>query len=213
MQSGVDGKVPVFVFPNTITFYIEDQSTHKQVLTIYNPYDLAVKFKVLCTAPKKYTVVDPEGSIKPQCCIDIVIRHNVVTQNNCHITDKFRIQMFDHVTKQVIGKRDVTATLISGESGRSTPDKEFFEQLSPSKSSKLPQQQYSIVQRADPRSDPNKSSGPNIIILTIAAVCIVALLLPTEGDDSSLTFKLPVHLKLVFSYVLGLVTMVILKPH
>lgn len=45
MQSGVDGKVPVFVFPNAVTFYIEDQATHKQVLTLYNPYDWAVRFK------------------------------------------------------------------------------------------------------------------------------------------------------------------------
>lgn len=56
----------------------------------------------MCTAPNKYTVVDPEGSIKPHCCIDIVVRHNATTSSNCNITDKFRIQMQDHATKQVI---------------------------------------------------------------------------------------------------------------
>ena len=55
----------------------------------------------MCTAPNKYTVVDPEGSIKPQCCIDIVVRHNATTPSNCNVTDKFRIQMQDYTTKQV----------------------------------------------------------------------------------------------------------------
>lgn len=38
-------KLPIFVFPQNITFYLDDQSTHKQVLTLYNPYDFPVKFK------------------------------------------------------------------------------------------------------------------------------------------------------------------------
>lgn len=38
-------KLPVFVFPQNITFFLDDQSTHKQVLTLYNPYDFPVKFK------------------------------------------------------------------------------------------------------------------------------------------------------------------------
>ena len=38
-------KLPVFVFPQSVKFYLEDQSTHKQVMTLYNPYDFPVKFK------------------------------------------------------------------------------------------------------------------------------------------------------------------------
>jgi len=37
--------VPVFVFPQEITFYLEDRTTYKQVLTFYNPYDYPVRFK------------------------------------------------------------------------------------------------------------------------------------------------------------------------
>ena len=40
-----DGHLPVFVFPTTLFFYADDRTSHKQVLTIYNPYDFAVKFK------------------------------------------------------------------------------------------------------------------------------------------------------------------------
>lgn len=41
----VDGRIPVFVFPTSLTFYANDQASHKQVLTLYNPYDFPLKFK------------------------------------------------------------------------------------------------------------------------------------------------------------------------
>jgi len=40
-----EGKLPVFVFPSNLTFYSDDQASHKQVLTLYNPYDFSLKFK------------------------------------------------------------------------------------------------------------------------------------------------------------------------
>ena len=92
-SSGIlDGKVPVFVFPVQLDFYYEDQTTHKRLVTIYNPYEFDVTFKVrrlvttdnvdiepfhlqvLCNNPKKYAVVEPEGKILGQKCVDIVIR-------------------------------------------------------------------------------------------------------------------------------------------
>ena len=46
-SSGIlDGKVPVFVFPVQLDFYYEDQTTHKRLVTIYNPYEFDVTFKV-----------------------------------------------------------------------------------------------------------------------------------------------------------------------
>lgn len=56
---------------------------------------------MLCTSPNKYSVIDPEGSIGPHMLVDIVIRHNSPTASNCNVTDKFRISMQDHTTKQV----------------------------------------------------------------------------------------------------------------
>lgn len=111
-------KIPVFVFPNQLKFYLQSKSTHKQLLTLYNPYDFPVRFKgnvpelcvcikilkfflVLCTSPNKYSVIDPEGSIGPRMLVDIVIRHNTPITSNCNVTDKFRISMQDHTTKQV----------------------------------------------------------------------------------------------------------------
>lgn len=209
-SSGFDQKVPIFVFPQSINFYLDDQTTHKQVLTLYNPYEFAVRFKVMCTAPNKYTVVDPEGSIKPQCCIDIVVRHNATTSSNCNITDKFRIQMQDLTTKQVIGKRDVTARLVPGiHDTASERDRDNFQQMPLVSGAQSPQQQQYLVR--DGRS--GRTAAPNYVALAVGVVCCVALMLPTEGDKSPAPFHLSVNFKLVLAYVLGLVTVVVLRPY
>ena len=38
-------KLPVFVFPEELQFSVEDETSHKQVLTIYNPYDFNIRFQ------------------------------------------------------------------------------------------------------------------------------------------------------------------------
>jgi hypothetical protein len=59
---------------------------------------------------------------------------------------------------------------------------------------------------------------PNLIACFAAIVCIIALFLPTEGDNAENNalknypyLHLTVNQKLVFAYVLGLVTMAILR--
>ncbi|KAG7213533.1 hypothetical protein KM043_002794 [Ampulex compressa] len=203
-------KLPVFVFPQSITFFLDDQSTHKQILTLYNPYDFPVKFKVLCTAPNKYKVVDPEGTIKARCCVDIVVRHTALLINNCNVIDKFRIQMQEHPTKQAIGKRDVEAKLLTGTTdtaGRSTPDPEMFQQLPINENRQ--QQSYALIAQ-------NKTidRGTNYVALVAGIICIAGLLLPTEGERSHRVpdyLHLSINFKLIFSFVLGMVTIIILR--
>ena len=43
--SGGSVSAPVFVFPPSLEFYQEDQTTHKRIMTLYNPYDVEVYFK------------------------------------------------------------------------------------------------------------------------------------------------------------------------
>lgn len=47
----VEGSLPVFVFPTELVFYADDQTSHKQVLTLYNPYEFALKFKGQSAVP------------------------------------------------------------------------------------------------------------------------------------------------------------------
>ncbi|KAF7227809.1 motile sperm domain-containing protein 1 isoform X1 [Nothobranchius furzeri] len=208
----VEGSLPVFVFPTELVFYADEQSSHKQVLTLYNPYEFALKFKVLCTAPNKYTVVDSTGAVKPQCCIDIVIRHRDVRACHYGVYDKFRLQVSEQSQRKALGRKEVTATLRPSASqeppgSRSldeerrmkeqSSDGEFFEQ--------------SAFQSADSRP---VAGGPSLLTVLLGLVCMAALMLPTLGEQESTVpvyLHLSVNKKLVAAYVLGLLTMVILR--
>ncbi|XP_015171732.1 PREDICTED: motile sperm domain-containing protein 1-like isoform X2 [Polistes dominula] len=200
-------KFPAFVFPTDLKFYLEDQSSHKQILTLYNPYDFPIKFKVLCTAPNKYKVVDPEGTIKAKCCVDLVVRHTALLISNCNVTDKFRVHMQEHPNKQATGKRDVEATLLPGVAPiveRATPDPETFQQL-PINGARQ-QQSYSLITQ-----NRTINSGTNYVAVIAGIVCIAGLLLPTEGEARPSVpdyLHLSINFKLIFSFVLGMVTMI-----
>lgn len=58
------------------------------------------------------------------------------------------------------------------------------------------------------------SSGPSLLTVFLGVVCIAALMLPTLGDMESLVplyLHLSVNQKLVAAYILGLITMAILR--
>ncbi|XP_029329381.1 motile sperm domain-containing protein 1 isoform X1 [Mus caroli] len=243
----VEGNLPVFVFPTELIFYADDQSTHKQVLTLYNPYEFALKFKVLCTTPNKYVVVDAAGAVKPQCCVDIVIRHRDVRSCHYGVIDKFRLQVSEQSQRKALGRKEVIATLLPSAKEQQKEEEEkrikehltesvFFEQsCQPGNSSlgyvrtcpqpqttKATQQQtnfkkekkhlqFHILNKLENRA---VSSGPSLLTVFLGVVCIAALMLPTLGDMESLVplyLHLSVNQKLVAAYILGLITMAILR--
>lgn len=211
-------RIPVFVFPSTLNFYINARHTHKQLLTLYNPYDFPVRFKVLCTAPNKYTVIDPDGSIGPQACVDIVVRYTFPVIANCNVTDKFRITMQDHSTKQVLGKRDIEAKLLQGEPDNNSNDGgDNFHSLPYGDKAieKQTNMQFQYPIRNIQRFSPTYTA--NYLAVIAGVISIIALLLPTKEEKQEATpiptyLHISVNFKLVFAYVLGLVSMVVFRP-
>jgi len=220
---------PVFVFPSTIEFFEDDPTTHKRVLTIYNPYDYEVAFKVLCNSPNKYAVVEPEGKISRNKCADIVVRHVAVSPQSVNQTDKFRIQMYEEGnTEQPLSRKEVLATLHPGVQDHSSDSHSL-----PHRAGQLPHEHQlhsehtgivaSTGQYYTALNGERPHQQPNIVACLAAIVCITSLFLPTEGDssnreDASLFRDYPwlclsVNQKLVFAYVLGLVTMAILRTN
>lgn len=208
----VEGSLPVFVFPTELVFYADEQASHKQVLTLYNPYEFALKFKVLCTAPNKYAVVDSTGAVKPQCCVDIVIRHKDVRACHYGVIDKFRLQVSEQSQRKALGRKEVMATLLPS-AAQEQP------QVRPQEEERRMKEQLAdrvfFEQTAfQTESRTAAPGGPSLLTVLLGLVCMVALMLPSVGEQESTVpvyLHLSVNKKLVAAYVLGLLTMVILR--
>ncbi|KAJ8321469.1 hypothetical protein KUTeg_000978 [Tegillarca granosa] len=181
-----DGKLPVFVFPTSLIFYSEDSSTHKQVVTLYNPYEFPLKFK------------------------GRVVRHIDICVNNEGVKDKFRIQVTEHGQKKLLGKKDIDSMLLPKRESSTQPSDNFQSLggsgLPPGESAQNVTPQHTARSR-------NPGGGPGLIVIFTAVSCIIALMLPIQGDSESRLpdyLQLSVHQKLIAAYILGLVTMVIL---
>lgn len=208
---------PVFVFPVSLEFYFSARHTHKQLLTVYNPYDFSVNFKVLCTSPNKFTVIDPEGVIAPQSCIDIVVRYTQPSVSHCNTTEKFRITMYDRNTQQALGKRDIPTKLIEGEPSNTNPESlgDSFHPLIAKPAAPRPSEEHGRFICNHPS---HRDQQPiNVVAVAVSICCIAALLLPTQPEENVKSqwpewLHIGSNLKLVFSFVLGLVSMLVLRP-
>ncbi|KTG40481.1 hypothetical protein cypCar_00006198 [Cyprinus carpio] len=203
----VEGSLPVFVFPTELVFYADEQASHKQVLTLYNPYEFALKFK----APNKYAVVDATGAVKPQCCVDIVIRHKDVRACHYGVIDKFRLQVSEQSQRKALGRKEVMATLLPS-AAQEQP------QVRPQEEERRMKEQLAdrvfFEQTAFQTESRTASGGPSLLTVLLGLVCMAALMLPTLGEQESTVpvyLHLSVNKKLVAAYVLGLLTMVILR--
>jgi len=216
---GLDGRLPVFVFPPSLTFYLDDATTHKQIVTVYNPYDFPISYQVFCNAPNRYTVDFPQGMIRAKCSLDVIVRHTDICLSNVLATDKLRIQITEEGRKQVLGRKDVLVTLLKGgPEPRSANNSDRFESVQPAvlphgqarQQGTTAQQDHSIYQAGV------GGGGPSLVLVSAAIVCLVGLLLPTEGDAATQS-RLPPYLhlnaniKIVIAYILGLLTYAILR--
>ncbi|XP_059062854.1 motile sperm domain-containing protein 1-like [Achroia grisella] len=209
---------PVFVFPVSLEFYLNARHTHKQLLTVYNPYDFSVNFKVLCTSPNKFTVIDPEGVIASQSCIDIVVRYTQPSVTHCDTIEKFRITMYDRNTQQALGKRDIPTKLIEGEPLNTNTESlgDNFHPLAVRAAPVRPVEEQLRVTCHHP-SHHREQQQINVVAVAVSICCIVALLLPTQPEQQTKSqwpewLHIGSNLKLVFSFVLGLVSMLVLRP-
>ncbi|PNJ85700.1 MOSPD3 isoform 1 [Pongo abelii] len=193
--------VPVLVFPPDLVFRADQRSGPRQLLTLYNPTGTALRFRVLCTAPAKYTVFDAEGYVKPQSCIDI----------HYDVQDRFRIELSEEGAEgRVVGRKDITSVLrapaypleLQGQpdpaphpgppAGTPPPTTRHFQEH--------PRQQL--------------ATSSFLLFLLTGIVSVAFLLLPLQDElGSQLPQVLHVSLgqKLVAAYVLGLLTMVFLR--
>ncbi|XP_021563667.1 motile sperm domain-containing protein 3 isoform X3 [Carlito syrichta] len=193
--------VPVLVFPPDLVFRADQRSGPRQLLTLYNPTGTALRFRVLCTAPAKYTVFDAEGYVKPQSCIDI----------HYDVQDRFRIELSEEGAEgRVVGRKDITSVLRAPAcplelQGQPNPTP----QPGPPAGTAPPTARHL-------RENPHQPLAPSsfLLFLLTGIISVAFLLLPLQDElGSQLPQVLHVSLgqKLVAAYVLGLLTMVFLR--
>uniref|UniRef100_A0A8C5LLH0 Motile sperm domain-containing protein 3 n=1 Tax=Leptobrachium leishanense TaxID=445787 RepID=A0A8C5LLH0_9ANUR len=202
---------PVFIFPPSLEFYADDQASHKQVLTLYNPFPYVLRYKVLSTAPLHYTVVDTEGLVKPNSCIDIVIRHRDVRARHYGTTDKFRVEVWEEGgPKGAAGRKEILATLHpSKPEQREKGPQEPPPWNPPSHMFSVRHGEFITIQRHVlyySRFPRPLSPGLFTLYVLMGLASLVVLMLPLHGDPRSLLHEhlhVSVIQKLVAAYVLG----------
>jgi len=208
-QQSATGALPVFVFPTSLNFYTDDPSSHKQVLTLYNPYEFTVLFKVLCNNPSKYNVVEPEGLINSKCCIDIVIRVTDPQTTNYEREDKFRIHIYELGCPKLLGKKDVVALLNDkcDDVGKNTAAKHAIGKDVDDFLRQHRRESVVVSQRTQ----------PSVTVIVLILTLTLGLMLPADQGGVPEVgwlrlFYLTLNHKLCLAFVLGLLTMAVLKP-
>ncbi|XP_041098053.1 motile sperm domain-containing protein 1-like, partial [Polyodon spathula] len=149
------------------------------------------------------------GAVKPQCCVDIVIRHRDVRACHYGVIDKFRLQVSEQSQRKALGRKEVIATLLP-----STQEPRQQKQQEEKRIKEHLAESVFFEQASFQQESRAASAGPSLLTVFLGLVCVAALMLPTLGELES---RVPVYLhlsvnkKLVAAYVLGLVTMVILR--
>uniref|UniRef100_A0A4X1UC21 Motile sperm domain-containing protein 3 n=1 Tax=Sus scrofa TaxID=9823 RepID=A0A4X1UC21_PIG len=195
--------VPVLVFPPDLVFRADQRSGPRQLLTLYNPTGAVLRFRVLCTAPAKYTVFDAEGYVKPQSCIDIVIRHVAPNPSHYDVQDRFRIELSEEGTEgRVVGRKDITSVLRAP-----TYPPELQGQPDPTPHPGPPSWTAPPSAQHFPENPhPQLATSSFLLFLLMGIVSVAFLLLPLQDElGSQLPPILHVSLgqKLVAAYVLG----------
>ncbi|CAF2665362.1 unnamed protein product [Rotaria sp. Silwood2] len=210
--TGNASQLPFFCSPDSLLFYLDDPSTYSQVLTLYNPYDFAVRYKVLCTAQKKYSVAEPQGEIRAQHSVDTIVRllDTSSSSTNQNVVHKIRVQYFDRrKSQELIGKRDITCSILSYK----PLEQNFNEEPNITGTTRRTRMNTTTSPTTNPIIvSQQETRDPLVVfILTIlAALCAFILVLPTVSDnENSLSTRIPSYLhmttnsKVIASYILG----------
>jgi len=199
--------LPVFVFPNSLTF---TDSIRTQTITLYNPYDFSLKFNLLCTKPNAFSVSNNEGTIRERCCQDIVLR--LIDLNISSERFLITITQINSREQKKRGQRQINVnkrTELEVESEVSPPFSPIT-QTSPT-NREMTREINELIERRDRRE-----VTPHLTAIVAAVICILTLMLPNDFEKNS-SFPSFLHLnithKLVAAYVLGLVTIAILRNH
>jgi len=192
--------IPVLVVPPSLKF-----STHeddKQVLTLYNPYNDKLHFKILSTAPTYYSVQPSDGILMPQSSLDIIVRIKAsqlqsISKSKERQHDKFKIEMFNEA-RTARGQQIIPVALDSNSAFSSSQTSKSQNHTSNASFAIPSKQQTQSVQV------PNRWGNVSLavrLLPTLLGVCVMAWLtagVPSTADTIT---------KLWMAFCIGMITM------
>ncbi|KAH7728155.1 motile sperm domain-containing protein 1 [Aphelenchoides avenae] len=221
---------PVFVSPVDIHFIVSKPETHKQVITVYNPYDFTIRYRVLSNAPKKYKVMEPTGHIRSKCYMDMygekclpdadqnfsIVRHLSPSIQEVTSADLLRLEIFRDSDTKPCGRKDISLNVLAADITRHADQEQFqsFPSTSSRGSTRPSQRHVTFAGVAAQPQPPNHQQAASFYWLVMIGffVCITAIMLPTQGDKGAQKSIFPAYLhptqnlQLAAAYVLGLIT-------
>ncbi|XP_029283960.1 motile sperm domain-containing protein 1-like isoform X1 [Cottoperca gobio] len=212
-ETGDVSPLPVFLFPSELLFYCEQRSSHRRVLTLYNPYSFSLCFKMMCTAPSLYRVVEAEGSVRAKSCVDLVVRHLDVAPRHRGRRDRFRLEVRGGGRA---GGREIWAELRGGEEEGGREEEGGGGEERKRRGAEGQQRALSplLVHTHLPTCTAVRSVSQWVVCAVLAVLCVAVLMLPLHTDSGSVVprcLHVSTNQKLVCAYTLGLLTMVFLR--
>lgn len=209
MDDGDSDRLPVFLSVSEIEFPVTERSP-RRVITIYNPYGYPIQYKVLCNAPGNYSVPNFKGMLLAKSCKDLVVR--CTSKLTVGTTDRLRIEIMRPGETETLGSRDILLRTVS-ESGT------IPSHLSRSMGSGMDgRRSCGPSSQASARIRDENAASSQLVCLGVVVLCAVALMAPTQGDPGAANSLLPSHFhltvpqKLVAAYILGIVSILLLRP-
>eukprot|EP01137_Pigoraptor_chileana_P024884 Opistho-2@93555 len=202
---------PCLVVPAALNFVAEEEATYKQVLTIYNPFEFPLKYKVLSTAPDRYVARPFLGVLKPSSSLDIVIRLKEAAASPRE--DKLKIEIADAKTDAVLGKKVIVCRVIPASLAEVS-----FADLRESEADAAMISQFRASQKAAESRGGVASASHNYasqaIVALVVLACIGVIVAPTAppGGPAGITqFAFSAGQQLGAAFILGMVTLAILR--
>ncbi|GMT04747.1 hypothetical protein PENTCL1PPCAC_26921 [Pristionchus entomophagus] len=224
-------QVPVFLSTLDMEFVVSGHSPDvRKVLTLYNPYDYAINYKIFCTAPElfeiKYPLVVREsgmGLVSAKHLVEINIRGlSSLMPNTIH---RLRVDIMKANRKEVIGSRVVTIRAVSFPSQPPSADQGgIFHRMGGD--TRRRERDGGMGRRgdnigADVRivNEPLAAPPVNLsLIIIISALCLLALCLPIQKEIVPSESRIPSYLhisetqRVVAAFILGVCSVLILQP-
>ncbi|XP_029283964.1 motile sperm domain-containing protein 1-like isoform X3 [Cottoperca gobio] len=199
-ETGDVSPLPVFLFPSELLFYCEQRSSHRRVLTLYNPYSFSLCFKNMLLLILHLLPVR-------------VVRHLDVAPRHRGRRDRFRLEVRGGGRA---GGREIWAELRGGEEEGGREEEGGGGEERKRRGAEGQQRALSplLVHTHLPTCTAVRSVSQWVVCAVLAVLCVAVLMLPLHTDSGSVVprcLHVSTNQKLVCAYTLGLLTMVFLR--